>query len=105
MEENGLTVTLIDARFAKPFDSETIREEALKTRFLVTLEDGVLEGGFGEKIIAFLNNEEVKNVKVLTFGLKEGFSPPLKRKKILEYSGLTKENIANTIISEKSKIR
>ncbi|HOW02694.1 MAG TPA: 1-deoxy-D-xylulose-5-phosphate synthase [Caldisericia bacterium] len=105
LEENGLTVTLIDARFAKPFDSETIREEALKTRFLVTLEDGVLEGGFGEKIIAFLNNEELKNVKVLTFGLKEGFSPPLKRKKILEYSGLTKENIANTIISEKSKIR
>jgi 1-deoxy-D-xylulose-5-phosphate synthase len=105
LEENGLTVTLIDARFAKPFDSEIIKEEAVKTKFLIILEDGILEGGFGEKIIAFLNSEKIKNVKVLTFGLKEGFSPPLKRKKILEYSGLTKENVANTIISEKSKIR
>lgn len=103
LEENGLTVTLIDARFVKPFDAETIKEEAEKTNFLAILEDGAEVGGFGEKVISFLNKERIKNVNVLTFGLKEGFSPPLKRKKILEYSGLTKEHIANSIISEKRK--
>jgi 1-deoxy-D-xylulose-5-phosphate synthase len=105
LEEIGLSATVIDARFAKPFDAETIKEEAERTKFLITLEDGVETGGFGEKIINYLNKEGIRDTMVLTFGLKNGFSPPLKREKILEYSGITAKNIVNFIINEKRKIR
>ena len=47
--------SLINARFAKPLDEEALREAARSHRLIVTLEENVVNGGFGEHITRFYN--------------------------------------------------
>jgi len=52
----GITVTVADARFAKPFDSDLVRQLVRNHAMLVTIEEGAM-GGFGAHILQFLANE------------------------------------------------
>ena len=45
LEEDGINTEVINARFLKPFDEETLLKSARKTRKIVTIEDGILKGG------------------------------------------------------------
>lgn len=51
--------TIVNMRFVKPFDEQLVRRLAVKHRVIVTLEDNVASGGFGEKIKAFLLQERI----------------------------------------------
>lgn len=51
--------TIVNMRFVKPFDEELVRRLAVKHRVIVTMEDNVASGGFGEKIKAFLLQERI----------------------------------------------
>lgn len=57
LKAEGLSVTLVNARFAAPFDKDMIRELAADHSLLVTLEENVHAGGFGEHVGAFLAEE------------------------------------------------
>ena len=46
LEEQGINVEVINARFIKPFDSETLLNSANKTKNVITIEDGIINGGF-----------------------------------------------------------
>ena len=48
--EDGLSVGVVNARFIKPFDSELLLRQATSCRLIVTMEDGILAGGFGSQI-------------------------------------------------------
>lgn len=91
----GIVPTIINPRFISPLDRQTL--EALKDNheLIVTLEDGVLCGGFGESISAFFANS---NVKVLNFGLKSEFYDNYDPKSVLKSNGLEPYNIVNVII-------
>lgn len=52
----GYNVTLVNARFVKPFDEECIMELAKTHKLLVTMEENVANGGFGERVLKFVNN-------------------------------------------------
>lgn len=52
--EDGLAVGVVDARFVKPLDTELLLAQATHCRLLVTLEDGVLAGGFGSLVLETL---------------------------------------------------
>lgn len=54
----GYSCSLINARFAKPLDEEALREAAKDHRLLVTLEENVINGGFGEHVMRFFVQEE-----------------------------------------------
>lgn len=45
LEKEGISAEVINARFLKPFDSETLLNSAFKTKKVITLEDGILNGG------------------------------------------------------------
>lgn len=51
--------TIVNMRFVKPFDEELVRRLAVRHRVIVTMEDNVASGGFGEKIKAFLLQERI----------------------------------------------
>lgn len=51
--------TLLDMRFIKPFDRELITETARTHEYLLTVEEGAVEGGIGEEIAAFLKEQEL----------------------------------------------
>jgi 1-deoxy-D-xylulose-5-phosphate synthase len=56
LEARGISVTVADARFAKPLDTDLIRRLARSHQLLVTLEEGAA-GGFGAQVLTFLANE------------------------------------------------
>ena len=57
LEKEGIRATLVNVRFVKPFDRELIRQLSSDHRLLVTLEENVEIGGFGQQVQAFAGEE------------------------------------------------
>ena len=85
-EKEGVSVAVINARFAKPVDKELIVKYALKTRCLITTEEHSLKGGFGSAVLEALQEEQVVNIPVKCIGLGdivlEHGSPGVQRKNL-----------------------
>lgn len=72
LEEKGLGISVVNMRFLKPFDTGLL-EEALKGHsLLVTLEEGVVTGGFGQAVARWVNERD-KNSRTLCIGLPDKF--------------------------------
>ncbi len=59
--EQGVTPTVINGRFIKPMDEEAVAEACRKHRLIVTMEDNVLCGGYGETVAAFMKRTGLHN--------------------------------------------
>ena len=68
----GLDVAHYDLRFAKPLDEELLHEVGRRFKRVITVEDGVLRGGVGEAVSAFLNSNGY-DVKVQSLGISDRF--------------------------------
>lgn len=73
LESQGITSTVINARFIKPLDEELILDAAMKHRRLVTMEENVLSGGFGAAVLELLARKGIDTVNVLNLGLPNEF--------------------------------
>jgi 1-deoxy-D-xylulose-5-phosphate synthase len=91
LEKQGLYGTLINARFAKPLDINLFKAMGAKVKFIFTVEEGILEGGFGSAVV------EVIDKPIIRIGLPDEFIPHGQREILLEKYGLTKEGIAQKI--------
>jgi len=60
VKAEGYSCSLINARFAKPLDEETLREVVKNHKLIVTMEENVKNGGFGEHITSFYNENGSK---------------------------------------------
>ena len=72
LKEQGVRVSLINARFAKPIDEEALLEAAKDHSLIVTMEENVACGGFGEKILEAANARGLKN-KILPIALPDAY--------------------------------
>jgi 1-deoxy-D-xylulose-5-phosphate synthase len=72
LKEAGLNPAVISATFIKPIDKEIIKEYAEKGFAIVTIEDNVVQGGFGTMVLQYVN-ELSKNTRVLNIGFKDEF--------------------------------
>ena len=68
-EKEGVSVAVINARFAKPVDKDLIVQYAKSTRCLITIEEHSLKGGFGSAVLEALQEEQVCSVPVKCIGL------------------------------------
>jgi 1-deoxy-D-xylulose-5-phosphate synthase len=93
LEKEGFRGTLINARFVKPLDAGLFNQIDLKARPIFTIEEGIVNGGFGSAVSDCLNSPVVK------LGLPCEFITHGKRNIILEKYGLTAEGIADKIKS------
>ena len=59
LKEQGKNCTLINARFVKEFDKELIKELAADHKLLVTLEENVTTGGFGERVVDYVTSSHI----------------------------------------------
>lgn len=59
-EEMGINATLINPRYITGLDKEMLEELTENHQVVITLEDGILNGGFGEKIASFYGNKDMK---------------------------------------------
>lgn len=91
---------VINARFIKPLDEELLSDLCMNTRRIVTIEDGVLEGGFGSGVLEFIEKTSIKGVKVRRIGLPDKFIEHGKRDELFSKYNLTPEAICDVIIKE-----
>jgi 1-deoxy-D-xylulose-5-phosphate synthase len=73
LAEEGIECTVVNARFAKPLDSELILEQASRTGRLVTVEENVLAGGFGSAVVQLLESSKLVGVRTEYIGLPDSF--------------------------------
>lgn len=73
LREEGIEAALVNLRWAKPLDKETILTLAKRTRRLLVMEDGAVRGGVGSAILELLAEAGISNVKVKLFGIPDRF--------------------------------
>ena len=96
----AITTTLVDALQYSTMDAELLTMLADGHRLVVTLEDGQLEGGWGEKITAFYansSNTKTSHVRVLNFGASKEFTDRVPLDELNERYGLTAATIVSRI--------
>jgi len=85
LENNGIHVAVVNARFLKPLDRELISHWVSKTRKVLTVEENVLQGGFGSAILELLQEEGLWEIDLMRLGIPDRFiehgSQPLLRAK------------------------
>lgn len=99
-EHAAITATLVDALQYSTMDAELLAMLADGHRLVVTLEDGQLEGGWGEKVTAFYTNSsntKASHVRVLNFGAAKEFTDRVPLGELNERYGLTSETIVSRI--------
>lgn len=90
----GVNATLINPYYITGTDDELLESLKADHDVVITLEDGVLDGGFGEKIARFYGNSDVK---VLNYGLKKEFLDRYDVNEVLKENHLTPEQIADDL--------
>lgn len=97
LSQKGIDVAVVNARFIKPMDRELITKLASKTNQIVTVEENVLQGGFGSAVMELLEEEGIDNICLKRIGIPDEFvehgSPEILREKY----GLNAEGIVGTI--------
>lgn len=88
--KTGVTPTLINPRYITGLDEKLLKQLTEDHAFVVTLEDGILNGGFGEKIARFYGPS---NMKVFNFGLKKEFLDRYSVEDVMKENHLTPELI------------
>lgn len=94
LKETGINATLINPRFITGVDEELLNELQDNHKVVITLEDGILNGGFGEKISRFYSD---KNMRVLNFGAEKEFTDSVALEVLYERYHLTEELIVADI--------
>ena len=89
-EKTGTAPTLINPRYITGLDIEMLESLKANHTQIITLEDGILDGGFGEKIARFYGPTDLK---VYNYGLKKEFIDRYKAEDILKENHLTPEQI------------
>ena len=72
LKDEGVSCTLANARFVKPFDKELVDRLAKNHRLIVTMEENVLQGGFGLPVTAYIH-EHYPQVKVMNIALPDAY--------------------------------
>ncbi len=73
LEAEGLSVAVVNCRFAKPLDEGLILEHALQAGRVITAEEGVLAGGFGSAVLELLRSRGVPQIEVSRLGIPDQF--------------------------------
>jgi 1-deoxy-D-xylulose-5-phosphate synthase len=97
LAEGGLDVTVADARFAKPLDAALIAQLAAEHELVVTVEEGVLSGGFGSAVLECLADAGLTLPRMLRVGLPDRYVTHGKPALLHEEVGFTGERIAERI--------
>ena len=100
----GYQCSLINARFVKPLDTERIRKISENHRILVTIEENVLTGGFGEQVEDFVMREGIP-LKVRTIGISDDYVEHGNVDVLRKEVGLDRESIVKKVIADDRRIK
>ena len=93
LRAEGLNVAVVNARFVKPLDRETILPLVDRLPFVITVEEGTLEGGFGSAVLEACNAERIDTRNVIRLGIPDRFIEHAERGELLTDLGLDVEGL------------
>lgn len=94
--ENGIEATLINPKYITGLDEELLETLKKEHKLVITLEDGILEGGFGERIARYYGSSDVK---VLNYGIKKEFLDRYVPDELMKKNRITPEQMAEDIMN------
>lgn len=97
-KENGVNAGVINARFIRPLDEALLLQQAADTKLFVTLENGVIRGGFGAGVGEALHRQGFGG-RVLNCGWPDEFVPHGSQETLMGQYGLTSRAIATAIVA------
>ena len=73
LSEEGFNIKVINARFVKPLDEELILKTAATIKKIITIEENMLQGGFGSAVLELLAEKSITGVQVKRLGIPDEF--------------------------------
>ncbi len=105
----GIDAAVVNGRFVKPLDGEMLVRLLTQVPRLITVEDHVLEGGFGSAVLELLAEEEFTGVTVKRLGVPDRFIPHGTQAELRKICGIDKEAICQAALQmvrkEKKRIK
>lgn len=99
LASSGIEATVVNARFAKPLDSELIVDLASRIKRMVTVEENALSGGFGSGVVDLLQKSNMSDIQVKSIGLPDEFVEQGAQTILRAKYGLDAKGIARQVLS------
>lgn len=96
LSKHGLNATLVNPKFITGIDKELLEKLKSNHELVITIEDGILEGGFGEKITSFYGTSKIL---VKNYGIKKSFPDRFVAEELLRENGISLEQITADILT------
>ena len=100
LKKCNIEADVINARFLKPFDVKTVKESILKTKNIVTIEDGTKINGLGTTVKELIIDEKIEGVKFKQYAYPDEFIKHGKVEELEKIYGLDSITIKNDILNE-----
>ncbi len=103
LKARGYACSLINARFAKPLDEQMLKEVCENHRLIVTMEENVITGGFGEHVTEFYNNSCRNQIRVLNIAIPDEYVEHGNVDILRQEVGIDRDTIVSRTVSEYEK--
>lgn len=97
LQKEGKSIRVVNARFIKPLDEGMLSEILSEGIPILTIEEAVLQGGFGSSILEYIHDKKASHIKVERMGIPDEFIEHGSVDALLEEIGLTKTQVAQTL--------
>ena len=87
----------VNMRFLKPLDTQILNQVADCCEYVVTVEDGLRQGGFGSKVLEYYSDEQIYTLKVINMGFPDKYIEQGKPEELYHLYGLDGEGIYQKI--------
>jgi 1-deoxy-D-xylulose-5-phosphate synthase len=96
-KEQNISIAHYDLRFLKPLDEALLHEIAEKFNQIITIEDGVIQGGFGSAVLEFMSDNNY-NIQIKRLGIPDNFVEHGSPEELYKMLGLDENGIASSIL-------
>lgn len=107
LKSMGYQCSLVNARFVKPLDTEMLEKLSKNHRLLVTMEENVVNGGFGEHVIRYMNGRDSQEpwIKVVSVAIPDEYVEHGNVEILRSEIGIDTESVVKKIVAEYAKIK
>ncbi|KPL19931.1 MAG: 1-deoxy-D-xylulose-5-phosphate synthase [candidate division Zixibacteria bacterium SM23_81] len=103
LSKNSVEVSVINCRYIKPLDTNILRDVASRYSHVLTVEENILNGGFGAAVLEFMETEGLEETRVIRMGLPDRFIEQGSRNVLLSQLELDEQGISSRLLRELGK--
>jgi 1-deoxy-D-xylulose-5-phosphate synthase len=98
LDKEGISATLVNARFIKPLDEQMLEDVVTKHKLIITLEESSLDCGFGSAVLEFYEKKDLlKKTNLVRLGFPDEFIPHASREKLFQMYGIDAVSVVEKI--------